>query len=95
MTLVALEHRMRASPAAEAYVRTLRLARYGGRHQVPTVAQRRAMRRELARGSGGCPAACAPRRGALPPAGTARARAAVGRTRRDRLRSAPPARAGP
>jgi Transglutaminase-like superfamily len=52
VTLVGLEHRMHASPAAEAYVRTLRLARYGGRPQVPTGAQRRALRRELARGLG-------------------------------------------
>jgi hypothetical protein len=52
VTLAALEHRLHASPDAEAYVRTLRMARYGGRAQVPTAAQRRALRRELARGLG-------------------------------------------
>jgi transglutaminase-like putative cysteine protease len=51
-TLAGLEHRMHASPGAEAYVRALRLARYGGRAQVPTGAERRAVRRELARGLG-------------------------------------------
>ena len=52
VTLAGLEHRLHASPAAAAYVQTLRMARYGGRSQVPTGAQRRALRRELARGLG-------------------------------------------
>jgi transglutaminase-like putative cysteine protease len=52
ITLAVLEHRLHASPGAEAYVRTLRMARYGGRADVPTAAQRRALRRELARGLG-------------------------------------------
>jgi protein-glutamine gamma-glutamyltransferase len=52
VTLAELEQRMHPAPGAEAYVRTLRMARYGGRAQVPTAAQRRALRRELARGLG-------------------------------------------
>ncbi len=52
VTLAELERRLHGAPAAEAYVRTLRLARYGGRAAVPTGAQRRALRRELARGLG-------------------------------------------
>ncbi len=52
VTLAELERRLHSSPAAEAYVRTLRLARYGGRAAMPTGAQRRALRRELGRGLG-------------------------------------------
>jgi hypothetical protein len=52
VTLAALEGRLRASPGAEAYVRALRMARYGGQARLPTRAERRALRRELARGLG-------------------------------------------
>jgi hypothetical protein len=51
-TLVTLEQHLRASPGAEAYVRTVRMARYGGGLRGPTAAERRALRRELARGLG-------------------------------------------
>ncbi|HWE14548.1 MAG TPA: transglutaminase domain-containing protein [Solirubrobacteraceae bacterium] len=51
-TLVTLERHLRASPGAEAYVRTVRMARYGGGLRGPTAAERRALRRELARGLG-------------------------------------------
>ncbi|HTU95539.1 MAG TPA: transglutaminase domain-containing protein [Solirubrobacteraceae bacterium] len=52
MTLVGIEHRLHGSPDAEAYVRTLRLSRYGGDPVAPSAAQRRALRRELGRGLG-------------------------------------------
>jgi hypothetical protein len=52
ITLVGLERRLHGSPDAEAYVRTLRLSRYGGNATMPNAAQRRALRRELGRGLG-------------------------------------------
>ena len=52
VTLVALEQRLSATPEAAAYVRALRMARYGGVAQPPTPAQRRALRQELGRGLG-------------------------------------------
>ncbi len=51
-TLVALERRLHGAPDAEAYVRTLRLSRYGGLERTPNAAERRALRRELGRGLG-------------------------------------------
>ncbi len=51
-TLVGLEKRLHTAPDAEAYVRTLRLARYGGTTGRPSAQQRRALRRELGRGLG-------------------------------------------
>ena len=47
-----LERRLYSSPDAEAYVRTLRLARYGGATGTPDAAQRRALRGQLWRGLG-------------------------------------------
>jgi transglutaminase-like putative cysteine protease len=52
ITLVGLERRLHSSPEAEAYVRSLRLSRYGGAAATPNAAQRRALRRELGRGLG-------------------------------------------
>ena len=52
ITLVSLERRLHGSPDAEAYVRTLRLSRYGGVSGIPNAQQRRALRRELGRGLG-------------------------------------------
>ena len=52
VTLVALERRLSTSPDAAAYIRALRLARYGGAAKAPTAAQRRALRQELSRGLG-------------------------------------------
>jgi LPXTG-motif cell wall-anchored protein len=52
ITLVSLERRLRSSPDAEAYVRALRMARYGGGSGTPNAQQRRALRRELGRGLG-------------------------------------------
>jgi len=52
VTLAVLEHRLREAPAAAAYVRSLRLARYGGSTRMPTASERRALRLELARGLG-------------------------------------------
>ena len=52
VTLATLENRVSSSPQASAYVRALRLARYGGTTAAPTAAQRRALRLELARGLG-------------------------------------------
>ena len=52
ITLAGLERRLHSAPDAEAYVRTLRLSRYGGDRGTPTAAQRRALRRELGRGLG-------------------------------------------
>jgi len=52
-TLQGLERSFAASPAAVGYVRALREARYAGRRAaVPTDAQRRGLRAELARGGG-------------------------------------------
>ncbi|HXD64886.1 MAG TPA: transglutaminase domain-containing protein [Solirubrobacteraceae bacterium] len=51
-TLVGLERRLHGSPDAEAYVRTLRVSRYGGGGGTPNASQRRALRRELGRGLG-------------------------------------------
>jgi hypothetical protein len=51
-TLAALEERLRSSPEAAAYVRTVRMARFGGGREVPTPAQRRALRAHLADGLG-------------------------------------------
>jgi hypothetical protein len=50
VTLAALEQRFRDSPGAAAYVRAIRLARFGGGHEPPTAAQRAALRSHLARG---------------------------------------------
>jgi hypothetical protein len=52
ITLISLERRLHSSPEAEAYVRTLRLSRYGGGSGTPSSTQRRALRRELGRGLG-------------------------------------------
>jgi hypothetical protein len=52
ITLVSLERRLHSSPDAEAYVRTLRMARYRGASGTPNAQQRRALRRELGRGLG-------------------------------------------
>ena len=52
MTLVSLERRLHSAPEAEAYVRALRLSRYGGGAGTPNATQRRALRRELGRGLG-------------------------------------------
>jgi transglutaminase-like putative cysteine protease len=51
-TLARLEARFAGSPGAAAYLRALREARYGGRGDGPTRAQRAGLRRELARGLG-------------------------------------------
>ncbi|HLH66155.1 MAG TPA: transglutaminase-like domain-containing protein [Solirubrobacteraceae bacterium] len=50
-TLAALERRLATAPEAAAYVRAVRMARYAD-GPPPTRAQRRALRRELARGLG-------------------------------------------
>jgi hypothetical protein len=52
MTLTALEGRFARTPAAAGYVRAVREQRYGGTAGAPTLAQRRALRSELARGGG-------------------------------------------
>jgi transglutaminase-like putative cysteine protease len=52
VTLAALEHRFRTSPDAESYVRCLRLARFAGAAELPSRAQRRALRVQLAAGLG-------------------------------------------
>jgi hypothetical protein len=51
-TLVELERRLRDSPAAQDYVRRLRLARFAGGSQRPSGEQRRALRRQLRAGLG-------------------------------------------
>ncbi len=51
-TLAALEQRLRGAPEAEAYVRMLRLSRFAGAAGRPSVAQRRALRRQLRTGLG-------------------------------------------
>jgi hypothetical protein len=52
VTLAGLERRLGPSGDAAAYVRALRLNRYGGDTRPPSAAQRRALRRELSRGLG-------------------------------------------
>jgi hypothetical protein len=52
VTLAALEDRYRFTPEVAAYMRALRLSRYGGRASAPDRAQRRALRRELGLGLG-------------------------------------------
>jgi transglutaminase-like putative cysteine protease len=52
VTLAGIEHNLRDAPEASAYIRALRLARFGHGHAPPTSAQRRALRRRLARGHG-------------------------------------------
>ncbi len=52
LTLHALEQRFRASTPAVSYLRRLRLARYGRVSELPTGAQRRALRTQLAAGLG-------------------------------------------
>jgi hypothetical protein len=52
VTLAALEHRFRDSPSAAQYVHRLRLLRFGGASELPTPAQRRALRGELRFGLG-------------------------------------------
>jgi transglutaminase-like putative cysteine protease len=52
VTLAALERRFAAEPAAAGYLRSLRLARYGAVAALPTAAQRRALRHQLAFGLG-------------------------------------------
>jgi transglutaminase-like putative cysteine protease len=52
VTLAALERRFADAPDAAAYVRALRLNRYGAAGGPPTAAQRRALRRQLAFGLG-------------------------------------------
>lgn len=51
-TLRGLEHRFRPSAAAVRYVHALRLARFAGRAELPSSADRRAVRAELAAGLG-------------------------------------------
>ena len=51
-TLSELEHRFRIAPDAAAYVRSLRVARFGGSPQLPTAEQRRALRGQLRAGLG-------------------------------------------
>jgi protein-glutamine gamma-glutamyltransferase len=52
VTLAALERRFRTSPQAAAYIRTLRMARFGGDGELPTLGQRRALRAQLRAGLG-------------------------------------------
>ena len=52
LTLRRLEHGLLGAPDAAAYVRALRIGRYGGNGVAPTREQRRALRRELAAGLG-------------------------------------------
>ena len=51
-TLAALEHRFRSAPDAAAYLRALRMERYGATPTAPTTTQRRALRAELRAGLG-------------------------------------------
>jgi hypothetical protein len=51
-TLATLEQRFHGAPEAEAYVRALRLARFGTTEGRPTSAQRRALRAQLRAGLG-------------------------------------------
>jgi hypothetical protein len=52
VTLAALERRLSGSPDAAAYVRALRLQRFGAAAKAPTPAQRRALRAQLRLGLG-------------------------------------------
>jgi protein-glutamine gamma-glutamyltransferase len=52
VTLAAVERRLRTSPEAAAYVRALRLARFAGATELPTLGQRRALRAQLRAGLG-------------------------------------------
>jgi transglutaminase-like putative cysteine protease len=52
VTLEALEARFGGSPAAQGYLRGLKLARFAGRDQLPPSSGRRALRRELGAGLG-------------------------------------------
>ena len=52
VTLAALEHRFRTSPAAASYLRALRLSRFAGESALPTLGQRRALRAQLRSGLG-------------------------------------------
>jgi transglutaminase-like putative cysteine protease len=52
VTLAVLEHRFRYSPDAAAYVRALRVVRFGGGGPPPTFTQRKAVREQLASGLG-------------------------------------------
>ena len=51
-TLWGLEQGFARTPAAAGYVRSVRELRYGGRPGTPSSAQRRGLRKELARGGG-------------------------------------------
>jgi hypothetical protein len=52
VTLASLEHRFRGSPEAAAYIRAIRLQRFGGDDGAPTARQRRALRAQLGAGLG-------------------------------------------
>jgi len=52
VTLAGVERRFRTSPEAAAYVRTLRVARFAGGTDLPTLGQRRALRAQLRAGLG-------------------------------------------
>jgi protein-glutamine gamma-glutamyltransferase len=52
VTLAAVEQRFRTSPEAAAYIRRLRLVRFAGGTEVPTLGQRRALRAQLRAGLG-------------------------------------------
>jgi hypothetical protein len=52
VTLAAIEHRFRGSTAAQAYVRAIRLRRFGAASAAPSGSQRRAVRAQLAHGLG-------------------------------------------
>ena len=52
LTLAALERRFRSAPDAAEYIHRLRLVRFGGTSELPTRAQRRALRAQLRAGLG-------------------------------------------
>ena len=52
VTLAALERQLAGAPGAAAYVRVIRVRRYGGAREAPTAGQRRAFRAALAGGRG-------------------------------------------
>jgi transglutaminase-like putative cysteine protease len=52
VTLAVLEHRFRDTPLAAQYVRAIRMLRFAGSRELPTTAQRRALRTELRFGLG-------------------------------------------
>ncbi len=52
VTLATLERRFRTSPDAAAYIRRLRLSRFGSERALPTLTQRRALRAQLRAGLG-------------------------------------------